>query len=207
MSSRPPRPFGLRFLQLQFGLFLFAASVTTMLEAKIGLDPWTSLHEGASSHLGLSIGSVTQGTGLILIAISWFVLRVRPGLGTVFNMLVIGPWIDLLRSQAWFPRGTDMIDGTVQFLCAILLMGIATALYIGARFGAGPRDGFNMGLSQRVGRSLRLTRVTVEVCVLAIGFLLGGSIGLGTLIFALSMGPVMQTALRVFSISHDPSPQ
>lgn len=207
MSPPPPRAFALRFLRLHVGLFLFAASVTTMLEAKIGLDPWTSLHQGASHHLSLTIGTVTQGTGLILIATSWLFLKVRPGLGTVFNMLMIGPWIDLLRSFAWFPRGTNMVDGTMQFLCGILLMGIATALYIGARLGAGPRDGFNMGLSRRLGRSLRMTRMSVELCVLLIGFLLGGSIGLGTLIFALAMGPVMQTALDVFRISHDPSPQ
>jgi uncharacterized protein len=201
------RLFGTRFLRLNLGLFLYAAAVATMLEANIGLDPWTALHQGVSAHLGISIGRVTQITGLGLIILSWLFLAVRPGLGTLLNMLIIGPWLDLLREQPWFPTATGPVGGALQFLCGILIMGFATAVYIGARFGAGPRDGFAMGLAHRVKRSLRTTRVAVELCVLAFGFALGGSIGWGTLLFAVTMGPVMQASLRIFHVSKDPSPR
>lgn len=196
-----------RILRLQLGLFLFACSIATMLEAKIGLDPWSSFHEGASAQLGCSFGTVVVCTGLLLISLSWFVLRVRPGIGTVCNMLFIGPWLDLLRTFEWFPRHAAGLQGALQFLCGLLLCGLATVTYIGARLGAGPRDGFNMGLARRLDHSLRRTRVTVELVVLGLAWLLGGSIGLGTVMFALLMGPIMQTSLRVFGVSADPSPQ
>jgi uncharacterized membrane protein YczE len=107
----------------------------------------------------------------------------------------------------WFPHADGGVVGVVQFVAGVLVMGLGTATYIGARLGAGPRDGLAMGLSRRVGYSLRRTRISVEVTVLALAALLGGSIGLGTLIFAVLMGPTMQTSLKLFSVSHDPSPQ
>ena len=192
--------------RLQLGLFLFGLSVALMLEARIGLDPWSSFHEALSIHSGLSFGRVSQGVGLVLIVFSGFVLSVKPGIATVCNMLIIGPWIDLLREQTWFPGHDGGVMGTVQFLAGILVMGLATAVYIGARLGAGPRDGLAMGLARKVGRSLRLTRNTVEVTVLIVAAFLGGSIGLGTVLFAALMGPTMQASLRLFSVSHDPSP-
>lgn len=192
--------------RLQLGLFLFGLAVALMLEADIGLDPWSALHQALSLRSGLSFGRVTQGVGLLLIVFNGLVLGVRPGVATVFNMLVIGPWVDLLRVQAWFPDAIGGGIGVVQFLCAILVMGLASAVYIGARLGAGPRDGLSLGLSRRVKRTLRLTRNGIELTVLALAALLGGSIGLGTLIFAVLMGPTMQASLRLFAVSHDPSP-
>ncbi len=194
------------FLRLQLGLFLFACAVATMLEARIGLDPWSALHEGVSGQLGWTFGRVTQSMGLLLIVFSLITLRVRPGIGTICNMLFIGPWLDFLRTLDWFPRFAEGIPGTLQFLVGLCIMGLASAVYIGARLGAGPRDGFVMGLSIRLHKSLRLVRIAVELTVLLAAFLCGGSIGLGTVIFALLMGPIMQTALRVFHISKDPSP-
>jgi len=192
--------------RLQLGLFLFGLAVALMLAADIGLDPWSALHQALSLRSGLSFGRVTQGVGLLLIVFNGLVLGVRPGVATVFNMLVIGPWVDLLRVQAWFPDAIGGGIGVVQFLCAILVMGLASAVYIGARLGAGPRDGLSLGLSRRVKRTLRLTRNGIELTVLALAALLGGSIGLGTLIFAVLMGPTMQASLRLFAVSHDPSP-
>ncbi|MHC5063726.1 MAG: YczE/YyaS/YitT family protein [Planctomycetota bacterium] len=194
------------FLRLQLGLFLFACAVATMLEAKIGLDPWSALHEGLSDQLGWSFGRVTQSMGLLLIVFSLITLRVRPGIGTVCNMLFIGPWLDFLRTLDWFPRFAGGLPGTLQFLLGLCIMGLASAVYIGARLGAGPRDGFVMGLSIRLQKSLRAVRIGVELTVLLAAFFLGGTIGLGTVIFALLMGPIMQTALKIFRLSKDPSP-
>jgi len=192
--------------RLQLGLFLFGLAVALMLEARIGLDPWSSLHEALSVRSGLSFGRISQGVGLVLIVFSGLVLSVRPGIATVCNMLIIGPWVDLLRAQAWFPQSGSLGIGTVQFVSGVLVMGLGTAVYIGARLGAGPRDGLAMGLSQRVRRSLRVTRNGIEITILGMAAILGGSIGWGTLIFALLMGPTMQASLRIFGVSHDPSP-
>ncbi|MDA0330303.1 MAG: hypothetical protein O2958_15020 [Gemmatimonadetes bacterium] len=192
--------------RLQLGLLMFGLAIALMLEAHIGLDPWSAFHEAVSARSGLSFGRVSQGVGLLLILFSASVLAVRPGIATVFNMLVVGPWVDLLREQAWLPVASGGLVGVAQFLCAILVMGLASAVYIGARLGAGPRDGLAMGLSRRIERSLRFTRNGVEVTVLGVAAILGGSIGLGTLIFALLMGPTMQASLKLFSVSHDPSP-
>ena len=204
-QARTPS-FWLSLARLQLGLFLFGAGVAVMLEAKIGVDPWSTLHEGLSHQLGISFGRASQGIGALLIAWSWWAFRVRPGLGTVCNMLLVGPWVDVLRPQTlitWQPGG---VGGVLQFLLGILLLGLATATYLGARLGAGPRDGFVMGMSRRIEKSLRGTRIGVEVFVLIIGAALGGPIGLGTVLFALLMGPTMQTALRLFLVPDDPSP-
>jgi uncharacterized membrane protein YczE len=192
--------FALRFARLQIGLFLFAFSISLMLESTIGLDPWSSFHDGLSARVGLSFGRISQLTGLMLIAISAALLRVRPGVGTVFNMAVIGPWLDLLRVQAWFPGWDGGVMGVTQFLGGMLLMGLATGLYIGANMGAGPRDGFVLGLAVRLKRSVRATRITVEVVVLVLAWFAGGALGLGTVLFALGMGPVMQASLRIMRV-------
>lgn len=177
---------------------LFGLGIALMLGADIGLDPWSSFHQGLVLHSGLSFGRVTQGIGLALIVFSYFAFRERPGIGTVFNMAVIGPWIDLFRSLTWFPAAEGWVWGIGQFMGGVALMGLAVGLYIGANFGAGPRDAFMLGLSRRIGRSIRATRIGVEVVVLVVGWLLGGPIGLGTILFALSMGPLMQASLRLF---------
>lgn len=193
--------------RLQVGLFLFGFAVSLMLEARIGLDPWSSFHEALSLRSGLSFGRVSQIVGLALIVFSRLALEVRPGIATICNMLIIGPWVDVLRPQAWFPHAGGVVTGTLQFVTGVLVMGLGTAVYIGARLGAGPRDGLAMGLSRRIGRSLRSSRIGIEVTILAAAFLLGGSIGFGTLVFALLMGPTMQASLKLFAVPHDPSPR
>ena len=192
--------------RLQVGLFLFGLAVSLMLEANIGLDPWSALHDVLSERSGLSFGRISQGVGLLLIVSSAVVLSVRPGLATICNMLIIGPWVDVLRAQSWFPTLDGGVVGTGQFLVGIAVMGLGSGVYIGARLGAGPRDGLAMGLSRKIGRSLRMTRNGIEVAVLVAAAILGGAIGLGTLLFAVLMGPAMQASLRFFDVSHDPSP-
>ena len=198
------RLFWLDMARLQFGFFLFGLAIALMLEARIGLDPWSAFHEVVSVRSGLSFGRIAQATGLLLIVLSWIVLSVRPGIATVLNMLLIGPWVDVIRPFVGFADGFG--PGVVQFLVAIPILGMGTAVYIGASLGAGPRDGLAMGLSRRIGKSLRASRIGVEVVVLAAAAVLGGSIGVGTLIFAVLMGPTMQASLKLFRVSHDPSP-
>jgi uncharacterized membrane protein YczE len=195
-----------QIFRLQVGLFLYGFALALMLEAQIGLDPWSALHQALSSRSGLSFGRISQGIGLLLIVFSRLLLGVRPGLATICNMLTVGPWIDLMREVSWFPTAPIYALGIVQFVGGILVLGLATAVYIGARLGAGPRDGLVMGLSRKIDRSLRMTRNSVEITVLIVAALLGGSIGLGTVLFAGLIGPTMQVSLKIFSVSHDPSP-
>lgn len=199
------RDFWWDMARLQVGLFLFGLAVALMLEAQIGLDPWSAFHEIVSVRSGLSFGRISQGVGSLLIVLSALALAVRPGIATICNMLLIGPWVDLLRPHVGF--GVGGLSGVLQFVFGIAVMGAGTAVYIGARLGAGPRDGLAMGLARRIRRSLRASRIAIEATVLSVAWLLGGSIGLGTLLFALLMGPTMQASLRLLAVSHDPSPQ
>ncbi|MEM7414865.1 MAG: membrane protein [Gemmatimonadota bacterium] len=198
------RLFWLDLARLQVGFFLFGLAIALMLEAQIGLDPWSAFHDVASRRSGWSFGRISQVTGLVLIVGSRVMLAVRPGIATVLNMLSIGPWVDVIRPFVGFADGFG--SGVLQFLFAIPVLGMGTAVYVGASLGAGPRDGLAMGLSRRIGKSLRASRTGVEVTVLLVAVALGGSIGWGTVIFALLMGPTMQTCLRLFRVSHDPSP-
>lgn len=194
------------FVRLQIGLFVFAVSIVSMLGAGIGLDPWSAVHEGLTLHSSQSFGRVTQLVGLALVAVSWLFLGVRPGLGTLFNMVLIGIWVDWLLAWGVIPvQSGDSASAVAQFLVGILVNGFATALYIGARYGAGPRDGFILGLSRRSGRSIRVTRVGIEITLLVTALVLGGSIGWGTVLFALLMGPCMQAWMRALRVSRTPS--
>jgi uncharacterized membrane protein YczE len=200
------RDFWIAMVRLHVGLFLFGLGVALMLEARIGLDPWSAFHDVVSSRSGLSFGRISQLVGFTLIVVSRLALGVRPGIATMLNMLQVGPWVDVLRPHVRFFEAGGLVPGTAQFLVGILVLGLGTAVYIGARLGAGPRDGLAMGLARRIGRSLRASRIGIEITVLTLAAVLGGSIGPGTILFALLMGPTMQTSLRLFSVSHDPSP-
>ncbi|MFD0447431.1 MULTISPECIES: YczE/YyaS/YitT family protein [Streptomyces violaceusniger group] len=167
------------------------------LRAMVGLDPWDAFHQGISEHTSLSIGTVTVVVGVAALLL-WIPLRQRPGLGTVSNVLVIGPVMD---GTLWLiPEPEALAVRIPLLLFAIVLCGVATGLYISARFGAGPRDGLMTGLHRRTGWSIRLVRTGIELAVLTTGFALGGSVGVGTVLFALTIGPLSQYFLRVFAI-------
>lgn len=195
-----------RVAQLNLGLMVFGVAISLMLRANLGLDPWSVLHEGVSGLTGLSFGRTTQLIGLLLIVFNFFVLRLRPGLGTALNMLLVGPWIDFFGAQAWLP--TVAVGawgwGVVTFVAGIVLCGLAIGLYITAGFGAGPRDDLSLGGALKLGRSVRVTRSGVELLVLTTGFLLGGAVGLGTVLFAVLIGPTMQFFLHVFHYQREP---
>ncbi|WP_180290184.1 MULTISPECIES: membrane protein YczE [Streptomyces] len=168
-----------------------------MVRAGLGLEPWSVLNQGISRHTGLSIGTVTIVSGALILLL-WIPLRQRPGLGTVSNVVLLGLVMDLTITLV--PE-LHALGARIPLLAfAVLLNGAATGLYISARFGPGPRDGLMTGLHLRTGRPVRLVRTCIEVTVLAVGFLLGGSIGAGTVVYALAIGPLAQLFLRLFAI-------
>nr|WP_223188324.1 hypothetical protein [Streptomyces sp. TRM68416] len=188
---------GRRLIQLYAGLALYGASSAILVEAGLGLEPWNVLHQGLAELTGLTIGvvSIVVGAAVLLL---WIPLRQRPGLGTVSNVFVVGIAMD--ATLAALPDAPSLAVRIPLMLAGILLNGVATGLYIAARFGPGPRDGLMTGLHQRTGRSIRLMRTAVEITVVATGFVLGGTIGVGTLLYAVAIGPLAQLFLRVFAV-------
>ncbi|GGY03432.1 membrane protein [Streptomyces hiroshimensis] len=192
-----------RLLQLYVGLALYGASAGLQLRAGLGLAPWDVLNQGVAKHMGMSIGTASIAIGALVLLL-WIPLRQRPGLGTVSNVLVIGLAMDATLSLVPDPRSLWIRIPLLAF--AVALCAVATGLYISARFGPGPRDGLMTGLHRRTGRSVRLVRTCIEVVVLATGFVLGGSVGLGTVFYALAIGPLSQFFLRLFALPEPAAP-
>ncbi|WP_345744985.1 hypothetical protein [Streptomyces sp. ODS28] len=168
-----------------------------MVRADLGLGPWDVFHQGVARHTGLSIGIVSIIVGALVLLL-WWPLRERPGLGTVSNVLLVGLSLD--ATLALVPAPDSLWLRGPMTAAGIALNGAATGLYISARFGSGPRDGLMTGLHRVTGRSIRLARTGIEIAVLACGFLLGGSVGAGTVGYALAIGPLSQLSLRLFAI-------
>jgi uncharacterized membrane protein YczE len=185
-----------RLVQLYVGLALYGASSALLVVSGLGLEPWNVLHQGLAELSGLTIGvvSIIVGAAVLLL---WIPLRQRPGLGTVSNVFVVGLAVD--GTLALVPDAHGLAVRIPLLLAGILLNGVATGLYISARFGPGPRDGLMTGLHKLTGRSIRLIRTGIEVAVVATGFALGGTVGIGTLLYALAIGPLAQLFLRVFA--------
>ncbi|MVO87358.1 hypothetical protein GPA10_21975 [Streptomyces sp. p1417] len=176
---------------------MFGASSALLLRSGLGLEPWNVLHEGLAERTGMSIGvvSIVIGAAVLLL---WIPLRQRPGLGTVSNVFVVGLAMD--GTLALVPDAHGLGVRVPLMVAGIVLNGVATGLYIAARFGPGPRDGLMTGLHDRTGRSIRLMRTMVEVVVVVTGFLLGGTVGVGTVLYALAIGPLAQLFLRLFAV-------
>lgn len=187
-----------RLLQLYAGLALYGASAALLVEAGLGLEPWGVLHQGLAELTGLTIGVVSIAVGAVVLLL-WIPLRQRPGLGTVSNVFVVGLAMD--GTLALVPEVHALGVRVPLLLAGVLLNGVATGLYIAARFGPGPRDGLMTGLHRRTGRSIRLMRTAIELAVVVTGFTLGGTIGVGTLLYALSIGPLAQFFLRAFAVA------
>ncbi|MHC0433114.1 membrane protein YczE [Streptomyces sp. O3] len=199
-TQSPRRLLARRLLQLYVGLVLYGASSALLVRSGLGLEPWNVLHQGLAELTGLSMGVVLTILGAAVLLL-WIPLRQRPGLGTVSNVLVIGMAMD--ASLAVLPEVHGLAVRVPLLVVGIVLHGAATGMYISARFGPGPRDGLMTGLHRITGRSIRLVRTTVEVTVVAVGFALGGTVGLGTVAYALAIGPLAQYFLRLFAV---PSP-
>ncbi|MFE7318301.1 YitT family protein [Streptomyces sp. NPDC057555] len=192
-----------RLVQLYVGLVAYGVSMGLMVRAGLGLEPWSVLNQGLARHTGASIGTVTIVSGALILLL-WIPLRQRPGLGTVSNVVILGLVMD--ATIALVPEVRLLAIRIPLLVTAVVLNGAATGLYISARFGAGPRDGLMTGLHLRTGRPVRLVRTCIEVTVLAAGFALGGSLGVGTVVYALAIGPLAQFFLRCFAIKGLPEP-
>ncbi|MFI0138204.1 membrane protein YczE [Streptomyces luteogriseus] len=186
-----------RLVQLYGGLALYGASSALLVRSGLGLEPWNVLHQGLAEKTGLSIGVVLTLLGAAVLLL-WIPLRQRPGLGTISNVLVIGMAMD--ATLALVPDAHGPAARITLLGAGIVLNGAATGLYIAARFGPGPRDGLMTGLHQLTGVSIRLVRTGIELTVVATGFALGGTVGIGTLLYALTIGPLAQAFLRVFAV-------
>lgn len=181
------------------GLTLYGVSDAMLILAGLGLDPWDVLHQGLSRTLGWQVGTWAIVVGA-LVLLGWVPLRQRPGLGTVCNVVVIGLVINL--TLAIVPAPHELAPQVVVLVGGVVLNGVATGAYIGAGLGPGPRDGLSTGIAAR-GHSLRVVRTVVELSVLVVGWLLGGTVGVGTVLYALAIGPITHLtipALRLTSV-------
>ena len=177
------------------GLCVFGLGAALMVRAGLGLDPWNVFHQGVSTRFGLSLGTVSILSGVVVM-LMWIPLRLKPGIGTLCNIVVIGLSLDvclwlLPDLHGWPLRIGAMIAG-------VIITALGTAAYIGAGMGSGPRDGLMMGLNRKYGWSIRVSRLLVELVVLGSGWLLGGVVGVGTVAFAFCIGPLVQFFLPMF---------
>ena len=186
-----------RVSQLVVGLVLYGIAIALMVRAGIGVAPWDVLSQGITARTGIPFGLVTNIVGALVLLL-WIPLRQRPGLGTVLNVLVVGPSAQL---GLWLvPQQTVPLVQGVVFAGGLALLALATGLYIGAGLGPGPRDGLMTGLHRRTGWRIWIVRTAIEIVVLTIGWLLGGQVGVGTLAFALLVGPMVNVAMPLLEV-------
>lgn len=186
-----------RLFRLLLGLWLYGLAIALMIQAAVGAAPWDVFHLGAARHLPGTFGMVMVAASAAVL-LAWIPLRQMPGLGTLANTLLIGPFADL--QLAWLPAPEGLALRWACMLAGVVVCAFATALYVGAQLGPGPRDGLMTGLARRTGWSIRRVRTGIEVTALAIGVLLGGTAGLGTLVFAFGVGPLTQRFLRWLTV-------
>jgi len=190
-----------RVAQLLIGLFLYGAGCALTVEAGLGVDPWTVFAEGLSLRTGIGIGWITNIVGFFVLLL-WIPLRQKPGVGTIANILLVGTSMQLVLGIV--PPVSGLVAQIATLLAGILVVAVASGLYIGARFGPGPRDGLMTGLHARIGWPIWLCRALVELTVLAIGWLLGGTVGIGTVLFAALIGPLVHVALPLLDTRREP---
>jgi uncharacterized membrane protein YczE len=185
-----------RLVQLYAGLGLYGLSMALMVRATLGLDPWDVFHDGVSQHTGLSFGTVVILTSVVVL-LAWIPLRQKPGIGTLSNVFLVGAAAD--GALAIIPEGGPFAVRLAMLVGGVLLNGVASAAYLGVHLGPGARDGLMTGFVRKTGGSVGVVRTSLELTVLAAGAALGGSFGLGTLLYALSIGPLIQLMLPAFS--------
>ena len=185
----------LRLAQLYSGLLLYGVSSSLLVLAGLGLDPWDVFHQGLSRTFGLAIGTWAILIGVVVLVL-WIPLRQRPGIGTLSNVVLVGGTMDVVLGLVHAPHA--MAARIACLVCGVFLNGIATGAYIGAGLGPGPRDGLMTGFAAR-GHSIRVVRTGIELTVLATGWLLGGTVGVGTVVYALAIGPLAHVFVPLFA--------
>ena len=190
-----PRPVLPRLPGLLAGFALFGAAIAVMAQAGLGLGPWEAFHQGLSRQTGLALGTVSILVGIPVLAL-WWPIGVRPGIGTLLNIALVGTTTNLTLPLLPAPSGLPV--RLAMMFAGVLAIGVASGIYLAADLGAGPRDGLMTGLHHRFGWPIFAVRTTIEVSVLIVGWLLGGTVGLGTLVFAFGIGPIVQWALGIF---------
>ena len=198
LAKRPSR----RALQLGVGLVLYGLSIALLVRAGLGVDSWDVLHQGLARSTGLSLGTIVNITSVFVLVL-WAPLRQRPGWGTLANALVVGLVADMALVLLLEPH--HILWQIPMLLAGIAVNGVATGLYIGAGLGAGPRDGLMTGLAARTGRSIRMVRTVIELLVVITGWLLGGTVGVGTVLYAVLIGSIAQSSINRFAIGKEPS--
>lgn len=206
MTTPPPSrsiaadwPFAARFALLNAGLLLFGLAIAVQINAAVGLAPWDAFHQGLARLLHTDrYGQISIGVGILIQLTAWGVFKIKPGVGSVVNIVAIGLWLDFFRDR--LPAHLPLLESWAMFVGGIGLAGLAIGTYVAADMGAGPRDSFALGLSRTTRLSIRQARSGTELTVVLAGWLLGAHIGLGTLVFAALIGPAMQIGLRVYGI-------
>jgi uncharacterized membrane protein YczE len=193
-----------RSVQLMIGLFLYGMGIAFMVRGEIGAAPWDVLSQGIALHVPLSFGVITILTSIVVL-LFWLPLRQRYGIGTLLNALLVGPSADI--GLFLIPAGQALWLRVGFFVIGLLVLAAATGLYIGAHFGPGPRDGLMTGLHARTGWPIWIVRTGLEVIVVVIGWSLGGNVGIGTLAFAVLVGPLCQYFMRIFAVRIEERPQ
>jgi hypothetical protein len=187
----------LQYSWLLLGLFLYGAAIVLLLQAKLGLTPWDVLHQGLTLYLPFTLGQVMIGVGVILVAITWF-LGVKPGTGSILNMILIGVFVDLIIGWGLFPTPEAMVYRVLYLVIGVFCCGLATGVYITANLGSGPRDSLMLALNNITGWRIASVRTAIEVTVVIVGYLLGGLLGIGTLLFSLTIGWASEFFLDFF---------
>ncbi|MHA6693478.1 membrane protein YczE [Homoserinimonas sp. A520] len=200
-----------RIAQLFVGLLCYGLGIALMVRAQLGIAPWDVLTQGLQLKTGLAFGFLTILISIVVLFL-WIPIRQKMGIGTIANALLIGVFVEV--GFVWFPVPTNLVWSVLSFALGLVLVGFATGLYIGARFGPGPRDGLMTGLHRVTGWPIWVVRTGIEVAVLVIGWLLGGNVGVGTLAFALLIGPLAGFFMPILLVpaavtreERDPAPE
>lgn len=193
LSDRPVQ----RLARCVAGLAVFALGIRLVIAGDLGLSPWDVFHQGVSRHTGIGIGTCIIVVGVVLIAGNWALLDVRPGIGTILNAVEIGLVVNLIGDR--LPHTEGIVGRLAYVVAGLLVVGLGSGLYLGADLGAGPRDGLMLGIGAR-GPSIRLARTLIESTVLVAGVALGGNVGIGTVIFAVGIGPIVHATLPRFTL-------
>lgn len=190
----------MRLVILVGGLMLFAVAVVLSLQSNLGANSWTVLSDGVSRRTPITIGQATEIIGLVMLLVSWAV-GIAPGIGTVLNMILIGFFVDVILGTGLIAKAGPYPLRVLMLGGAIVVIGLASGMYISSGLGAGPRDSFMLALTEITGLPVHVNRWMIEVVVVIIGIILGGSFGIGTIIFALLVGPAVGVGFRIFGLS------